>query len=172
MNRTVAFGTNSLHVMPSSSSEFSSDSPLGVTAEQSSAALETSHLAPSDTSGYTPVPLDPSAATLTAEDANADDVEIWLVRVPRHEVLRKGLVGKEISITDLDTVLQDCAGGVAAGVVKGNYIFRDHGPLNEIDAPRPVFVQGSSDGSAKLQVGTFSVTAVRLRIELWSELSL
>lgn len=76
-----------------------------------------------------PVVPDVTKAPVTLADANSEDVELWLMRVPPHQVLRNGLVGKEIVLDDPR----------AQNSVRGSYSFTDHGLSNLAKSVRAAF---------------------------------
>lgn len=69
--------------------------------------------------------------------------ELWLLRVPRHSVLRECLVGKEIVVDD-QTVQNS---------VRGNYAFRDASLTPAAQRIRPVVVGAESGGDMQLILG-------------------
>jgi hypothetical protein len=77
-----------------------------------------------------------SPAPLTSSLAEDGDHELWLVRVPRHSVLRKSLVGKDITLGDPD----------APNQVRGNYYFADEALTPAARAIRPALVAPAPAG--------------------------
>jgi hypothetical protein len=90
-----------------------------------------------------PVPLTVKSgenAAASLGDAVGEDVELWLMRVPTHSVLRAELFGKEISLDDGRT--QDDLNGV----VRGNYYFADAHLSEAAKALRPLLATDGPDG--------------------------
>lgn len=98
---------------------------------------------------YEQVELDPDTVNITIEELEDEDVELWLVRIPRHRTLTDDLVGAKFRMAlDSEKGLDRLAGGL-----KGSYHFRDQGSAPDKNL-RATFVVPTADGDGKLHVGT------------------
>jgi hypothetical protein len=79
-------------------------------------------------------------AAASLRDAVGGDVELWLMRVPKHSVLRTELLGKEISL-GLGSVQDD-----QNGMVRRNYYFADAHLSEAAKALRPLLATDGPDG--------------------------
>lgn len=82
-----------------------------------------------------------------------DDVELWLVRVPRYDAFVTGLSGLEIDIVERSSGEEALRDGEITGRLKGYYGFRDYGSVDVNE--RAAFVVKDSAGREKLEIGRF-----------------
>lgn len=82
-----------------------------------------------------------------------DDVEMWLVRVPRYDAFVTGLSGREIEIVERKDGEETTKDGEITGRLKGYYGFRDYGSVDANE--RAAFVVKDSLGREKLEIGRF-----------------
>lgn len=82
--------------------------------------------------------LPPAAGPMLEDALAAGTTELWLMRVPRHSVLRKSLVGKTIAVGDAS----------APNMVRGNYRFSDVGESAAALSILPTPVGAGSDGKS------------------------
>lgn len=92
---------------------------------------------------YDDVTLELPDHPVSEADVADDDVELWLVRVPKHDSLVDALVGKTISTSVARG--KRATGDTLAGRVRGSYNFRDHG-ATPTRGMRAVFVVPKTDG--------------------------
>lgn len=110
-----------------------------------------------ETIEYIPVELDAVESHMSSQDLESEDVELWLVQVPRHDTLLSSLKGSRIKIPKSEN--KSSAKGQAfnkkLGVFKGSYMFRDRGLEGQKNL-RAVFVDKDEEGKPSLNVGTFT----------------
>lgn len=101
---------------------------------------------------YDDIELDASVAPVTLNELMDDDTELWLVRIPKHDILMNGLIGKSMTVDDSTENLR--FKGANIGTFKGSYHFRDNGKAGAQHA-RAAFVLGNDDPtkSSSLQFG-------------------
>lgn len=86
--------------------------------------------------------LAPAAGPVLEDALAAGTTELWLMRVPRHSVLRKSLVGKTIAVGDAS----------APNLVRGNYRFSDVGESAAALSILPTPVGAASGGERRYVV--------------------
>jgi hypothetical protein len=90
---------------------------------------------------FAPIPAPArGGAVASLGEATDENVELWLMRVPKHSVLRAELVGKEISLDLLK------AKDGKNGVVRGNYYFSDCDLRGSAKVLRPVLTTDGPEG--------------------------
>lgn len=107
---------------------------------------------------YEDVPLEPLAHPFAKSALEDENTELWLVRMPRHAALRKGVEGSEIQLADAVEEQSSATRDRFAGTCKGYYVYRDHGVADE--EMRATFVTRDKSGKAKLQVGALKQCSV------------
>jgi len=103
---------------------------------------------------YIPAELSSSEVPITSEMLCSEDVELWLVRVPRHHTLRGNLVGSDVEIVEgaAGDVQKDSITDRKVGTLRGSYVFRDHGNVRDAEL-RAAFVIQDSKNQARLEIG-------------------
>jgi hypothetical protein len=97
-----------------------------------------------------------------------DDVELWLLRVPRHKLLRESLVGTDIALStftqDLEPVSHCQSQPLSHGddtqpynAIRGNYRFKDTGLSATAMSVRAAFPADTDNGPA-FKIGTASIS--------------
>lgn len=98
--------------------------------------------------------LDASVAPISLAELNDDDVDLWFIRVPSHEILLDGIVGKSVTVDELAEGKESQTERI--GSFKGSYHFRDCG-IASTKHLRAAFVvnNGNSDKNPHIQVGMY-----------------
>lgn len=138
------------YISSGSSADTSSSSEEASQGNDAPPTQSTSH---HNTIEYDEVPMDASLCNLTAADLAGQDVELWLVRIPKHPTLLEKIVGKTVSVCD--NALASLEGDEKCGSLRGSYLFRDHGVAGTRGV-RAAFVVSDSGGDASLRICTLS----------------
>lgn len=115
---------------------------------------------------YEELELLPSPNTISKEELEDDDVELWLVRVPGHDTLIDSVVGSTIPFTDDGATSNSPQTGktVTDGYGKkcsrltGSYYFRNHGSTG-LDNMRALAVVRNDDGESSLLPGMLGASS-------------
>lgn len=101
---------------------------------------------------YDDVKLDASVVPVTLDELMDDDTELWLLRIPKHDILLNGIVGKSMTVDD--STNKTGRTNTKIGTFRGSYHFRDHGQAGA-QHTRAAFVFNNSDSTnpPSLQVG-------------------
>lgn len=128
--------------------------------EQEEGVLQAQTQSQSDDLVYDDLELLPSSNTISKEDLEDDDMELWLVRIPGHDTLIESVVGSNVTVSGDSTTNLPSRNkskrdgyGNKCNRFTGSYYFRDHGSAG-LENMRAFSVVKDDDGEASLYPGT------------------